>query len=109
MLFLYVVDLHFLDKTAGSGVVDVRQEMTKMGQFLLLMAKERAAEKDVVVEMICREGTVQEELKNAAREEGVSLIVLGRPVDTESVFQLADLEAFAAGIEGETGVETRIV
>ncbi|MFQ5857060.1 MAG: universal stress protein [Anaerolineae bacterium] len=109
LLFLYVVDLHFLDKVTGAGVVDVGQEMTKMGQFLLLMAQERAAEQDVVAETTCRKGKFREELKNAAREEGASLVVLGRPADGESVFQLADLEAFAAEIESETGVETRIV
>jgi nucleotide-binding universal stress UspA family protein len=109
LLFLYVVDLHFLDKVAGAGVVDTEREMTKMGQFLLLMAQERAAEQGVVAEMISRKGRLQEELKNAAGEEGVSLIVLGRPADAESVFDLADLETFAAEIEAETGVEARIV
>lgn len=109
LLFLYVVDLHFLDKTGGSIVVDVGNEVAKMGRFLLLMAKERAAEQGVEADTICRKGNVPEELKNAAREEGASLIVLGRPADEESVFQLADLEAFAAEIESETGVETRII
>lgn len=109
LLFLYVVDLHFLDKIAGSGVVGVEREMNRMGQFLLLMAQERAAEQGVAAEMISRKGRLQEELKNAAGEEGVSLIVLGRPADAESVFELADLETFAAEIEAETGVEAHIV
>ena len=109
LLFLYVVDLQFLDKTAGAGVVDVEREMTKMGQFLLLMAQERAAESGVVAETIYRRGKVREELKNVAREEGASLVVLGRPADSESVFQLAGLEAFAAEIESETEVQTCIV
>jgi nucleotide-binding universal stress UspA family protein len=109
LLFLYVVDLHFLDKTAGAGVVDVEREMTKMGQFLLLMARERAAEQGVVAETTYRRGEVREELKNVAREEGASLIVLGRPADAESVFQLAGLEAFAAEIENETEIRTCIV
>ncbi len=109
LLFLYVVNLQFLDKTAGPIVVDVGNEVTKMGEFLLLMAKERAAEQGIVAETMCREGVVREELKQAAHEEGVSLVVLGRPAGKESVFKMADLEAFAAGIEAETGVETRIV
>jgi nucleotide-binding universal stress UspA family protein len=109
LLFLYVIDLHFLDKTTGAGVVDVEREMTKMGQFLLLMAQERATEQGVVSEAIYRKGKVREELKNAAREEGVSLVVLGRPADPESVFQLAGLEAFAAEIESETEAKTCIV
>jgi nucleotide-binding universal stress UspA family protein len=109
LLFLYVVDLHFLDKTAGAGVVDVEREMTNMGQFLLLIAQERAAEQGVPAETICRKGAVREELKNAAREEDVSLVVLGRPAQSESVFKLADLQAFATEIETETGVQARIV
>ena len=109
LIFLYMVDLHFLDNTVDSGVVDVEQEVTKMGQFLLLMAKERAAEQGVVAETICRKGSLREQLKNVAREEKASLVVLGRPADAESVFQLAGLETFAAEIESETGVETRIV
>jgi len=109
LLFLYVVDLRFLDKTAAPIVVDVGNEVAKMGEFLLLMAKERAAEQGVEAETICREGEFREKLKDAAREEEASLVVLGRPADEESVFQLAGLEAFAAEIESETGVETRLV
>ena len=109
LLFLYVVDLRFLDKTAAPIVVDVGNEVAKMGRFLLWMAKERATEQGVAADPTCRQGAVPEELKNAAREEGVSLVVLGRPAGEESVFQLAGLEAFAAEIESETGVETRII
>ena len=109
LLFLYVVDIHFLDKTAAPIVVDVGNEVTKMGEFLLLMAQERAAEQGVTATTICRRGEFREELKNAALEEDVSLVVLGRPAGDESIFHLASLQAFAAEIEAETGVETRIV
>ena len=109
LVFIYVVDLHFLDKTSGSVIVDVRQEMTNMGEFLLLMAKERAAEQGVVAETHCREGTVREELIRAASEEQVSLVILGRPGNSGSVFQSSGLRALAAEIERETKVPTRIV
>lgn len=109
LVFLYVVDLRFLDKTAAPIVVDVENEMTKMGKFLLLMAQERAAKQAVEADTICYRGEVREELKNAARQEGVSLVVLGRPAGAESVFEWAGLQAFAAEIKAETGVETRIV
>jgi hypothetical protein len=52
---------------------------------------------------------LREELKQVALEEGVSMIVLGRPAGEASVFRLASLQAFAAEVEAETGVETRIV
>ena len=48
-------------------------------------------------------------LADIAREEDVSLIILGRPANTESVFQLTALQTFAAEVERETGVETRII
>jgi nucleotide-binding universal stress UspA family protein len=109
LLFLYVVDLRFLDKTAAPIVTDVEQEVTKMGEFLLLMARERAASQGIQAESIYRTGEVREELKKAARMEDVSLVVLGRPTGAESVFQLAGLQAFAEEIEAESGVETVIV
>ncbi len=109
LLFLYVVDLHFLDKTAGPIVVDVGNEVAKMGEFLLLMAKERAAEQGIVADTISREGKVRQVLKETVRQEGVSLVVLGRPAGKGSVFKLADLQAFAAEIKAETGVQARIM
>lgn len=89
--------------------MDVEQEMNKMGGFLLLMAKERAAKQGVVAETTCHKGEFRKGLEDTAREQQVSLIVLGRPADTESVFQLTSLQAFAAEVERETGVETRII
>jgi nucleotide-binding universal stress UspA family protein len=109
LVFLYVVDLRFLDKTSAPIVVDVENEMAKMGEFLLLMAKERAAKQGVVADTVCREGKVREALKQAAREADASLVVLGRPAGAASAFELAGLEAFAAEIEAETGIETHIV
>lgn len=109
LVFLYVVDLHFLDKIASAAVVNVEGEVARMGEFLLLMAQERAAEQGIAAETVCRTGQVREELKRIASEEDISLIVLGRPTNAESVFEMAELHAFAAALEDETGVETRIV
>ena len=109
ILFMYVVDINFLDKTGASVVVDVEQELTRMGEFLLLMAKERAEEQGVAAETLSREGEMRDELKGAAVEEEVDLVVLGRPIGEQSRFALADLEAFAAEITSETGVDARII
>jgi nucleotide-binding universal stress UspA family protein len=110
ILFLYVVDIGFLDKTARAVRPDVvTAEMEKMGEFLLAMAQERAQKQDVAANYVLRYGDLRHELKAAAREEEVDLVVLGKPAGAESAFVLADLEAFAAEIEAETGVETRII
>ena len=109
LLFLYVVDLHFLDNTAAPIVVDVEDEVSDMGDFLLLMAKERASEQGVKAEVISRKGKVREEIKKVAVEEDVSLIILGRPCEDDSAFHLAELQKCSDEIEAETGVKTEIV
>ena len=109
LLFLYVVNLRFLDKTAAPIVVDVGDEVQEMGEFMLLMAKERAEEQGVATNTISRKGEVRKEIKKTAQEEDVSLVVLGRPAGEESAFQLAELEKFAAEIEREIGIEAVIV
>ena len=109
LLFLYVVDLHFLDKTAAPIVVDVGNEVTKMGEFLLLMAQERAREAGVEASLITREGDVRQQIKAAAVEEGVDLVVLGRPADKSSRFKLEALRTFAVEIEEGTGIPAVIL
>jgi RNase H-fold protein (predicted Holliday junction resolvase) len=89
--------------------VDVEHEMVKMGEFLLLMAQERAIEQGVTATTLCLKGEMREELKKVARREDVSLVVLGRPAGEESVFQLASLQAFAKQLQDEIGVEAKIV
>jgi nucleotide-binding universal stress UspA family protein len=109
LLFIYVVDTHFLDKIAAPKVVDTEGEMIKMGKFLLLMAKERALEQNVIAETICRLGQFRDALIETALSEDVSLIVLGQPASEESVFRLNNLKDFVNGIESETGIKTMIV
>lgn len=109
LLFLFVVDLHFLDKTAAPIVVDVENDIAEMGEFILLMAKERAAKEGVESRILIREGEVIEELEKAAIEEEVSLIVLGSPIGEGSVFKLAELEQLAERIEADTGIKVRIM
>lgn len=110
LLFLFVVDTHFLDKTERAvrpGVVTA--EMEKMGEFLLAMAQERAQKQGVEARYVLRHGDLRRELKEAAREEAVDLVVLGQPAGKGSAFVPADLEAFAAEIEAETGVKARLI
>ena len=90
-------------------VVDVEDEISDMGEFLLLMAKERAAEQGVEANTICRKGNLRQEIKKAALEESVSMVLLGHPVSDKSAFQLAGLEKFAQEIECQTGIKIEIV
>lgn len=110
LVFLYVANVEFLDKTARAVRPDVVMvEMEKMGEFLLAMAQERAQKQGVTAGYALRRGDLREELKAAARELDVALVVLGKPAGEESAFALEGLKAFAAEIEAETGVEARII
>jgi nucleotide-binding universal stress UspA family protein len=110
LIFVYVVDTHFLDRTHRPVRPDViAQEMAHMGEFLLTMAQERAEKRGVPVETQVRHGELREELVAAVKEANADLVILGRPVGKESAFEMAGLQDLAAGIEEETGAKTRIV
>jgi len=110
LLFLFVVDTHFLDKTERAVRPDVvTAEMEKMGEFLLAMAQERAQKQGVEASYVLCHGALRDELKAAACKEAIDLVVLGQPAGTGSAFVPADLETFVAEIEAETGVKACII
>jgi hypothetical protein len=80
-----------------------------MGEFLLLMAKERASGAGLEAGTILASGDFRDELISLLEREEFSLLLLGRPVDEGSIFDLEGLETFAKGITEETGVEVRII
>ena len=109
LMFLYVVNIGFLDKTARAVRPDVVEtEMERLGEFLLEMARERAARQGVQAELILRHGELAEELAAAAAEHQSDTIVLGKPAEG-SVYSLEELEAFAAELEAETGSQVLIL
>jgi nucleotide-binding universal stress UspA family protein len=109
LVFLYVVDVSFLNTTAAPLVVDVESRLEQLGRFQLAMAQERAAAQGIVAQAIVRRGRLRAELVAAAEELGATLIVLGRPLRQTAVFGEAALQAFAAALQAETGVEVRIL
>ena len=112
LVFLYVVDLDFLNKTERAVRPDVvAEEMIHMGEFLLTMAQERAGKQGVEARYVLRQGDVRAEIKAAAVEERASMVVLGKSVsdEPECAFPPASLVEFAEEIEAETGIEARVV
>ena len=111
LIFLYIVDLHFVGDTAAPIVVDVGREGRGMGSFLLLMAKERAQEQGVEAEVVIREGSVREEIPKFLREAKADLLVLGRPQSgsAKQVFDQEGVTPFARAVEEETGVPVIVV
>ncbi|MGD1994865.1 MAG: universal stress protein [Anaerolineae bacterium] len=110
LLFLYIVDMCFLDRTSRAVRPDVvKEEIARMGEFLLDIAQERAAAQGVKAERQVRYGTLKDELKAAAQKEDVDLVLLGRPAGEESAFQMSALETFAAELADEIDAEVRVV
>lgn len=109
IIFLYIINLSFLDKTSAPIVVNIDNELEQMGRFFLLMAQERAAEHGVTVRTLIRRGEIREEIISVARDEGATLVVLGRPTGDQSAFEMSGLREFMDQIERETGAETELV
>jgi nucleotide-binding universal stress UspA family protein len=109
LVFLYVIDVSFLDQTAAPLVIDVESRLEKLGRFQLKMAQERAGAQDVAAQAIVREGQLREELVTAAQEISATLIVLGRSRRQTAIFEENRLQAFAADLQTETGIEVRIL
>ena len=80
-----------------------------MGNFLFLVAKERAVEQGVKTRTLSSKGNLRGEIKKAVIDIVATLVVLGRPAGEASAFELSSLKAFAKEIETETGIETQIV
>jgi RNase H-fold protein (predicted Holliday junction resolvase) len=98
--------------TAAPIVVDVEDEVNDMGEFLLLMARERATKQGISAQTVCQKGKVSKEIKKAIRKYKADFVVLGRPVEEESeksAFKLAGLKSFASEIEEETSATVLIV
>ena len=82
--------------------------MERLGEFLLEMARERAARQGIDADLVLRHGVLTDELAAAASEYQVETIVLGRPAEG-SVYSLEELEAFAAELEAKTGSKVLIL
>jgi len=107
IVFLYVVNTEFINTASAALRESVTLEMEKLGDFLLLMAQERAKKQDVVAEPLLRHGYLQEEFETAASEPDISTVLLGKPGE-EGNFSMESLEAIAAEIKKKYQVEVLI-
>lgn len=107
VLFLYVSNVEFLHNVAPVKYQDVQEELDKMGEFLLLMAKERAEQQGVSASTIVKSGVFREALIATAAETQASLIVLGKP-EEHNLTERAFLENLIAELKEKTGVEAVI-
>lgn len=105
LALLYVADSSFLDKSASALLVDVEKELSKMGEFLMTMAAEKAEREGVRTKTIVRCGNLGELLPQIAREVDASTIILGKPAGDRSRFNQHEMDRFVERIHAETGAE----
>jgi nucleotide-binding universal stress UspA family protein len=107
--FIFVVDVRFLEHYAAPYIPAMADEMKRLGEFLLLMAQERAEQAGVEANYTVRRGELKPTLIEAAREYRAALIILGRPAEG-NVTTLEYLEQeLCPAIEAATGIKTILV
>jgi nucleotide-binding universal stress UspA family protein len=77
LLFLYISSVQFLDHSAAPKVVDIESELDEMGEFLLVMAQERARKAGVIADILVRRGNFSEVLKDVVQEYPIKTVILG--------------------------------
>jgi len=105
LVFFYAVDLEFLadaDYALRSDVME--EEMGNMGEFLMLMAVERAEKQGVKAASVIRSEAFPEAIMAAAQEEQATLVVVGRPLDDSDPEALARLKELVKTLEAQAGV-----
>jgi len=107
LIFLYVVNLDFLTRTAVSRVHIISKELHEMGEFILLTAQAQAESQDIAAEGIVRQGNVRDEIINLCRERNADYVILGNPKQQheENVFTHERLDAFGQRIQDESGAK----
>jgi len=105
LALLYVADSSFLDKSASALLVDVEKELSKMGEFLMTMAAEKARREGVEVQTIVRCGILRDLLPLIARELNASTIVMGKPAGDRSRFNHSEMNTFIEHLAEQTGAE----
>ena len=109
IIFIFVADVRFLEHYTAPYIPAMADEIKHLGEFLLLVAQERAEQAGVEADYTVRRGELEPTLIAAAKEYGASLIILGRPGD-KNVTTLEYLEQeLCPAIEAETGIKTVLV
>lgn len=105
LIFMYVSDVQFLNLIMSPVLVDVEAEIEEMGEFMLVMAQERAAEAGIEADIIVRRGVFREALKKCIAETGADVVVLGTPARGTGITTPAYRKELIRQVIEETGVE----
>ncbi len=109
LLFLYVSNVRFLNGLASPLLVDVETELDELGEFMLVMAQERAEKAGVQAETVVRRGVFRQVLTEVVGEYQAAAVVLGSATEGTGITTPDYLEDLARSILTETGIEVVVV
>jgi nucleotide-binding universal stress UspA family protein len=107
LYFVYVVNLDFLTHTTSTRVHTISEQMSQMGEFILLTAQDTAGRQGVAAEGVVRHGNVGEEIIGLCHDIAADYLVLGVPrfQQEDTVFTQEMLHQFVAHTEEQTGAK----
>ncbi len=108
LIFLYISNVHFLDRVARPVLINVSRELDHLGEFLLTMAQERASAAGVEAEGVVRQGEFRKNLMEIIEEFGIDAVVVGRSAQGTGVTDEAFMANLAQAII-ERGAEMLVV
>ena len=105
LLFLYVSNVKFLGLTSLPFIVDIETELDEMGEFILIMAQERAEKAGVHAEITVERGVFDKVLKAVIQEQQISTVVLGSSKEGTGITTEEYVQKLGETISQELGVE----
>ncbi|MCB8989130.1 MAG: universal stress protein [Ardenticatenaceae bacterium] len=105
LIFLHVANVTFLNQFASPKIVDMEAELEEMGEFMLIMAEERAEKAGITAQGVARQGGFQQALQEVIGEYGVTAVTLGAPVHGTALTTTAYLQTLTQTLLQEQAVE----
>lgn len=110
LAFLYVVDINSIEEVDENMKIALANELSWIGGVILRIAQKRAANAQIVSEIVIREGSVKDEICQFLEERSADLLLLGAPRGTtDAIFGDDSIELFAQEVTKTSGVAVEIV
>ncbi|MCP4427137.1 MAG: universal stress protein [Chloroflexi bacterium] len=108
LTFLYISNVRFLNRFSSPLIVDFSDKLDEMGEFLLAMAQDRAAQAGIEADTIVRQGDFQEALTAVIQEINANAVVIGQAARGTGITDESYMTVLAHAVKN-TGAELFIV
>ena len=111
LVFLYVVSLEFFVPSSNMRAKTITKELSRMGEFVLLMAQAKAATEGVAADTYVRKGNITKEILSACQEMRVEVLILGKAQEdnANSFFDIKTQDAFVEKMKLDSDIRVILV